>query len=86
MLKKYEEIIFRQREQHVQKHRHTENMAYLNFSHMTLVQREATQKRMLDEASHQKGFKKENIYHRNQSLVFLLVWHITENDDAKQKC
>lgn len=32
-----------------------------------------------------KGFKK-TFNHRKQSLVFLLVWQITQNDDAQQKC
>lgn len=52
---------------------------------MILVQRGAAGKGMLDWGQTLKGFKKA-FTHRNQSLVFLLVWQITQNDDAKQKC
>lgn len=63
----------------------TENMAYSNFRYMTLVQKGTTGKRMLDWGQTLKGFFKK-FHHRNRSLIFLLVWCITENDDAKQKC
>lgn len=33
-----------------------------------------------------KGIFKKTFNYRNQSLVFFLVWHITQNDDVKQKC
>lgn len=58
---------------------------HLRFICMILVQTEAAGKRMLAWGQTLKGFKK-TFNHRKQSLVFLLVWQITQNDDAKQKC
>lgn len=64
----------------------TENMAYSSFRCMTSVQR-GTGKGRVDWGQTLKGLrKKKKLNHRSQSLVFLLVWCITENDDAKQKC
>lgn len=53
---------------------------------MTSVQRGAAGKGILDWGQTLKGFKnKKTFNYRNQSLVLLLVWCITQND-AKQKC
>lgn len=77
-------MLFRQRGQHAQD-TDTENMVYSSFSRVTLGQK-GTEKGRVAWGQILKGFKKQKFNHRSQSVVLLLVWYITENDDAKQKC
>lgn len=63
----------------------TENMVYSSFRRVTLGQK-GTGKGRVAWGQTLKGFKKQKFNHRSQSVVFLLVWYITKNDDAEQKC
>lgn len=71
---------------HRRKETHTK-IAYFSFRCMTLVQRKGTGKGILDWGQTLQGLKKKKqaTTEINHSL-FLVVWHNTQNDDAKQKC
>lgn len=71
---------------HRRKETHTK-IAYFSFRCMTLVQRKGTGKGILDWGQTLQGLKKKNRQpQKSITGLFLVVWHNTQNDDAKQKC
>lgn len=83
--------LFRQREQHAQHHRDTENRVHLNFRYMTLVQRGARGKKMLGWGQTLKGLKKtitfnHRISHWSSSLCGtsqkMTMWNRNARENA----